>query len=281
MQTPASRLRAALRPRDVVAVLGVPAVLVAVFALPAPLRESFVFSPAAPSLVSAYATHFVHRSAGHLLGNLAVYGLAVPAAYLLAVLGDCRQVFFIPFVGVLIALPLVLSALHVLLGSSGQVVGFSGLNMAFVGMLPLFETVYLARLERDIRLDHAPALFFAGAAVVAARVVPPGDTRLVIVAGTTLVAVVYAGHVYRELSAAAIRNLLEHTGEFELVLGTVVVFFVAVFLAFPADPVRSGGVVDVYGHFLGYALGFVATFLAFRIDDPTLRPPRPPGEHSA
>ena len=58
------------------------------------------------------------------------------------------------------------------------------------------------------------------------------------------------------------------------------VFFAAVFVAFPANPVRSAGVVDVYTHFLGYALGFVSTYLLLRTDDPTDRIPDPPADTS-
>lgn len=60
--------------------------------------------------------------------------------------------------------------------------------------------------------------------------------------------------------------------------GATVVFFLAVYLAFPSDPAWSGGGVGVYTHFLGYVVGFAVTYVVFRIDDPTLRIPPPPGE---
>jgi hypothetical protein len=57
-----------------------------------------------------------------------------------------------------------------------------------------------------------------------------------------------------------------------------VVFFLSVYLAFPSDLTWVGGRIDVYTHALGYVVGFVVTYVVFRIDDPTLRIPPPPGE---
>jgi hypothetical protein len=275
---PRTRLREVVHAADLLAVLAIPAVLVLVFALPIPTRESLALSTRAPTVVSAYAAHFVHLDSGHLLGNLAVYGLAVPAAYLLAVLGGCRRGFLVAFVAVLLSFPFVLSALHLALGTPGLVFGFSGLNMAFVGTLPLFVTVYLSRLGGDIRLDHAPALFFAGTAVIAFRVVPAEPVGLLITAGTAAIALVFAGYAWRAISRETIADLADRSVAFELVAGAVVVFFLAVILGFPESPVRSDGAVDVYTHVLGYAIGFVSMYVVLRVDDPTRRVPPPPEE---
>ncbi len=273
-----SRLRAETRLRDVIAILAVPAVLLLVFALPVGTRESLAFSAGAPTVPTAYTAHFIHLDPGHLSGNLAVYALVVPGSYLLAALGGCRRIFFVPFVSALISFPFVFSALHLALDSPGRIVGFSGLNMAFVGMLPLFLTVYLSRLEGSVRLDHAPALFFAGVALIAFRVVPSDRARPGITLGVALAALAYAAFAYRGLRSGTVQDLLDRSGEFELVFGATVVFFSAVYLGFPSDPAWSGGGVDVYTHFLGYAVGFVVTYVVFRIDDPTLRVPPPPDE---
>jgi len=273
-----ARLRAVVHPVDLLAILAVPAILGLVFTLPTPTRESLALSTAEPTVVSAYSAHFVHLDAGHLLGNLAVYGLTVPTAYLLATLGDCRRGFVVPFVAVLLSFPWILSALHLALGTPGRVLGFSGLNMAFVGTLPLFAAVYLSRLDGDVRLDHAPALFFAGAAVIAFRLVPTDPARGVLTAAAGAVALTFAGYAWRGMSSETILELAGRSVEFELVAGGVVVFFLAVVLGFPETPAGSDGVVGVYTHALGYAAGFVSTYVVLRIDDPTRQAPPPPDE---
>jgi hypothetical protein len=273
-----TRLREAVHAVDLLAVLLVPAVLVFVFTLSTSTRESLALFTDAPTAVSMYAAHFVHLDSGHLSGNLAIYGLVVPTAYLLAALGNRRRAFVVPFIAVLLSFPFALSALHLVLDTPGRVLGFSGLNMAFVGMVPLFETIYLSRLDGNVRLDHAPALFFAGAAVIAFRLVPGDPERLVLTAGTGVVALAFAGYAWRGISSETIVELAGRSVEFELVVGAVVVFFLAVSLGFPEDPARSDGFVGVYTHFLGYAAGFVLTYLALRINDPTRRVPPPPDE---
>jgi hypothetical protein len=274
-----TRLREAARVLDVVAILVVPATLVLVFTLSTPTRESLALSTDAPTVVSMYTAHFVHLDAGHLSGNLAVYVLVVPTAYLLAALGDRRQTFVVPFLAALVPLPFVLSGLHLALDTPGQVLGFSGLNMVFVGTMPLFETIYLSRLEGDVRLDHAPALFFAGGAVIAFRLVPTDPARLALTAGAGAIALAFAGYAWRDISSETLGELAGRSVEFELVAGAVVVFFLAVSLGFPADPAQPDGYVGVYTHVLGYVAGFVSTYLVFRIDDPTRRVPSPPGEN--
>jgi hypothetical protein len=273
-----SRLRADVRPIDVAAIASVPAVLLGAFALPVSTRESLAFSADAPMLVSAYTAHFVHVDPGHLVGNLAVYGLVVPAAYLLAVLGGRRECFFIPFVAVLLSFPFALSSLHLSLDRPGRVLGFSGLNMAFVAVIPLFETIYLSRLDGGVRLDHAPTLFFAGVSLISYRILPGGATRTVLTLGAAVLAVSFAAYAWRRLGSGAIRDLVGRSGEFELVAGATVVFFLAVIFGSPSDRAQSGTVVDVYAHLFGYVVGFVATYLVFRIDDPTRRIPSPPGD---
>ncbi|MFB6228704.1 MAG: hypothetical protein ABEH88_09120 [Halobacteriales archaeon] len=273
-----TRLREAVHPVDLLAVLLVPVVLVLVFTLSTPTRESLALSTDAPTVVSAYAAHFVHLDSGHLSGNLAVYGVVVPTVYLLAALGDRRRAFLVPFLAVLLSFPFALSALHLVLDTPGRVLGFSGINMAFVGMVPLFETIYLSHLDGDVRLDHAPALFFAGAAVIAFRLVPADPARVVLTVGAGAVALTFAGYAWREISSETIVELAGRSVEFELVAGGIVVFFLAVSLGFPENPARPDGFVGVYTHFLGYAAGFVLTYLALRINDPTVRVPPPPDD---
>lgn len=274
-----SRLQKTVRLIDLLAILVVPGVLLLLYALPTTTRESLVFTIHAPTLDSAYTTHFVHLSIRHLTGNLAIYVLVVPASYLLAVLGDCRRIFFIPYVAVLLSFPFVLSGLHLALGSSGRVVGFSGINMAFVGMVPLFQTVYLSRLEGDVRLAHAPTLFFAGTAVIAFRVVPPGQAQWTLTLGAALVMLAYIAYTWRGVTIDTIRDLLSQSGRFELVVGSAAMFFIATFFGFPSDPKLSNRIVDVYTHFLGYSVGFVSAYFLFWVDDPTFRiPPPPEGE---
>ncbi len=263
-----AEVRRRSRPADWLLLLGPPVGLLAVQALPPATRASLAFSPARASILTAFTAHYVHFSAGHLAGNLATYLLIAPAVYLLLLLGGRRGEFQAFAVTVLGAFPFVLTALAALSGRPGTVAGFSGLGMAYVGALPAALFLFLdRRLDARVGLDDAPGLFLAGLAVVAVRAVPT-TAGLAIAAAAGLLAVVYAFRLRRAVpggSWAAVRRALGRSGYVELAAATPVLFVLALLAGFPADPLAPGTVVDLFGHFVGYALGFVSLYLSVRL----------------
>lgn len=268
-------------------VLGlVPAVLLAVFWLEPATREGLVFVRANPSLTTAFTAHYVHLERPHLLGNLAVYVLTAPTVYLLLLLSDRRAEFLMVTTTVLLGFPLVLTGLDTLVIDHGRLFGFSGLAMAFVGALPVALFLFLdERIEPAVGLDDAPLLFFVGIAIIAVRTVT-GPVGWLLAAGTSLLALVYVGRLVRALPrplTPELRASLRRSGYVELAVAAPVLFALAVWTAFPAEPASAGRVVDLLGHFLGYSVGFLAAFLAIRVDralgagrDVPPPPPEPP-----
>jgi len=252
-------LRRAISPVDAVAVGSVPAVLLATFALPPARRAAFVFSYADPTPVTAVTANFVHADAAHLGANLASYTLAVATAYGLLVLAGRRELFYVAFGAILLAFPLVLSVLNLAIPREGVFAGASGLAMAFVGVLPVALGAYL---RRRFGIEAAPEvaglLFLAGLALTALFAVPGGSAPLAAVA--SLGAVGYAVSLYRDgLAPGAFAA--PPAGFFEFGLWSVVLFVGLLLAAFPADPAGEGAIVNVYVHFLGYALGFLSSYL--------------------
>ena len=97
-------VRRGVRPLDV-AILLLPAVmLLGVGLLPWELRKQLAFSYTEPTLLTAFTAHFVHADSIHLFRNVAGYLLVVPTVYVLSILADRRQLFYIVFVVVLVAL---------------------------------------------------------------------------------------------------------------------------------------------------------------------------------
>lgn len=245
-----------------------PAVLVAVHALPLPIREALAFARADPSLATAFTAHYVHLSTAHLLGNLAVYLLIAPTAYLLLLLSGRRSEFLAVTATVLLVFPFVLTGLDTIVIPQGTLVGFSGLTMAFIGVLPVAAFLFLDdRIEPAVGLDDAPSLFFAGLALISFRAVR-SPTGLALTAVAALIALAYLIRIGRTLPRQPGRQLgglLPRSGYVELAVASPVLFALAILAAFPTDPVRSGTVVNLYGHLLGYTLGFIATFLTVRL----------------
>jgi hypothetical protein len=256
---------------DVVTLLSVPAVLVFVYLLPAGVRRSLAFEYTDPSLVTAFAANFVHLDGGHLLVNLAIYALVVPVLYTLSVTSGSRQRFYTAFLTFVVVFPFVLSYLNLAVARPAFAVGFSGVTMAFVGSLPFAVAESLdARFDVGPTTAVAPALFFLSLALISVlsvrSVIADDATVLVGISGLALAAVLSAllyavvaydrGEQFRaKLSAAA-----GAPGYFEVVVVGLLLFLALPFVAFPADPVTANGVLNLYVHLLGYALGFMVTY---------------------
>lgn len=254
---------------DPVALATVPAALVAVFALPLSVRRDLVLAYTDPTLLTAFAAHFVHLDAAHLVTNLAVYALVVPAVYLLCVLSGRRTEFYVAGVAFVVAFPLALSALDVALVRPRVGYGFSGVNAAFFGFLPIALFGYLpARLGVPVAVRDAPSLFFAGSALVAVVAVPPSTASLSVAAVAVLAATAYVHECYPAL-APLYRRLLAlpttYPGYAELAVVGAGAFAAFPLAAFPADPASDGVVVNLYAHLLGYALAFIASYVTFSL----------------
>ena len=246
----------------------VPTVLGAVFLLPESIRLDLALVYTEPTVLSAYTMHFVHLSAGHLATNLVTYLLVVPLTYVLSVRAGRRDVFRIAIVTFLVAFPLVLSGLNLLIDRPRIGYGFSGINMAFLGLLPLMLLSYLKRnAPATFALDHAPALFFAGVGLIAVLAVPSPRLRLGVAGFAAFGATLYLrGLTPIWRLRADVRSVFAQDGSEYAVVG-LLVFGLLPIAAFPPDPTGSGTVLNLYTHLLGYCLGFIAPYATVTLLD--------------
>lgn len=269
---------------EVAFLLAVPTLLILVYLLPEPTRESLVFQTSSPGIASAFIAHYVHLSATHLLGNLIIYIGAVGVGYPLAVLGGLRQVYLSLVGAILLGFPFVLSALHLTLLGSGGIVGFSGLALALIGILPVVLFVYLrARIEGAISVNDAPSMFFIGIAIIAWRTAAPEVLVNSIVIGSIVVAVLYLiPLVYRLGREGRTTGPQRHRlGYIELPAAVVILFILALAVGFPANPIgNAGSVTNLLIHLVAYALGFIGGYVTDRslrvMALPNPPPPPPP-----
>jgi hypothetical protein len=249
---------------DVLLIAAVPAVLVAVFFLPEPTRRALVLDYRQPTAVTLYASHFVHFGPAHLAANVAVYALAVPATYAFAVAGGRRGDFLAAFGAVLAVFPYALSGLNAVFVRPSVGFGFSGLAMAYLGVLPVVLAAFVRhRLLPAVTLDHAPLLFFVGVGAVALVTASTAALALAAVALAAVGALAYAVSLSRAVDAASARAALHRRGDAEVAVAGAVV--VAAAPALSVVPRAGGGaVVNVYSHLLGFCLGFLAPYAALR-----------------
>ncbi|WP_123537546.1 hypothetical protein [Halosimplex salinum] len=262
---------------DLAVIAAVPLVLVAVFALPEPVRRSLAFDYTRPSVLTAYAAPFVHLEWSHLLVNVLGYAVVVPVAYGLSVASGTVERFRAAFVTFVLVFPPVLSLLNLAVVRPTVGVGFSGVLLAFVGYMPLALADYLST-GFDVGPRHllSPAVFFTGltlVAVLSMQSVLFSDptvllgTALLVVA-TLLSAVLFlVAALDRAGATATTPAALRRSGYVEFGVAAGVVFFGFPFVAFPPDPAGAGGILNLYVHLLGYALGFMVTYSAVAVDD--------------
>ena len=260
-------LGSAVRPADLLVVLAVPALLVAAFALPAETRRALAFSYAEPTLATAVAANFVHLDLAHLVANVTTYLLVVPLVYVLSVLSDRRRRFFVAFTTFLVAFPAALSFLNLAVARPGVTVGFSGVNMAFVGFLPVALSGFVGtHFDVDAELDLAGALFFGGLAMVAVLSVRSMLTYGVAAAAVLAAALFLSSVAERhERARPDLRAAVRAGGYFELAAVGLLLFVGLPTVAFPVDPVVGDSVVNLYAHLLGYALGFIVTYVTLQV----------------
>lgn len=293
---PVTRTYQALRERlfllDVVLVSAVPAVLLYVFRLSPPTRQSLAFEYLQPSVWTAYTASFVHFNQQHLLFNLVGYGLVGATLYLLDWAGGERWRFRVVFVALFLACPVPLSYLNLAIDPArdGLAFGFSGLLMALYGYLPLSLASYLDSefgLGRTRRV--APLLFFLGLAVTTVLMLLAVRSNPVWVAvdgvrtsvNTVLTAtlvgllpalflvVLWYGLSVTDDWTALRRRLgeaIQRMGHFELAVVGVVLLVAVPVATFPIDPTRGRTVYNLFVHFVGFALGFISSYLYAVLD---------------
>ncbi|QAU12846.1 hypothetical protein EKH57_08970 [Halorubrum sp. BOL3-1] len=262
-------LAARARVVDLLALCVPPIALLAVFALPEATRRSLAFAYADPTPLSAFTAHYVHLAPGHLLGNLAGYGLLAGVGYALALLSGRRRLFFTAFATYLGAFPVALSALNLAIPRNAIGFGFSGVNMALAGLLPILWLCYARdRFAPAASVGALPAVFFALVGWIALLALPVstegvGLAGLAIGVAGALLALLYAASSQvrfpRRVRERA-RETASRPGYGDLLAVGAVVAVGYPVVGFPPDPATGGSVVNLYVHLLGFCLGFIGPF---------------------
>lgn len=260
---------------DLFVLCAVPIAMCVVFILPESTRRSLAFAYDDPTLVTAFTAHYVHLSAGHLVGNVAGYGLLASVGYALAVLGGRRRFFVTALTTFLLAFPFVLSGLNLAVPRDALGFGFSGINMALTGLLPVLLWGYARdRFVPTVSPRALPAAFFPLVGWIAFLALPV-STRGVGLAGVAtaisgvLIGLVYANTVgirLRQPIRARIRTVAGRAGYGDLFVIGVVLLVGYPVIGFPADLVGGGSVVNIYVHLLGFCLAFIAAFVVLVVD---------------
>jgi hypothetical protein len=257
---------------DVAFLVFVPAVLVGVFLLPMGLRRELALRYTEPSLRTMYAAHFVHFDFPHLVSNLLVYLLVVPFSLAVSAWSGRRRRFYVVAVTILLAFPLLLSGLNVLFPRPQLGVGFSGLNLAFVGYLPHVLADRFEAKHPEWERSRAALLalaFFVGTGIITARVAMSirGVTRtglwMLLAAGAG--SVVTAAWLLRPVVSRLRTNGVTGGTVPPLVVLGGLLFVILMVVSFPEVSSTGRSVVDIFLHLLGFSFGYLIPYTAFQV----------------
>jgi len=167
--------------------------------------------------------------------------------------------------------PPVLAYLNLALFRPSVTFGFSGVAMAFVGYLPFALADYLDELF-DIGPANqvGPMLFLLSLICIAAlsvQSVPPTNRLVVFITILSILLAALSALSYaRSLKQTKggfrtnLHTVIRTPGHCELTTIAIMMTFAIQFVAYPLDPSSGRSVLNLYVHFLGYALGFLAIF---------------------
>ncbi|WP_052334938.1 hypothetical protein [Halorubrum sp. AJ67] len=253
---------------DALALLVVPLVMAGVFTLPTEIKRAYAFSYTEPTVVTAFTAHYVHLTLDHLVGNLTGFFLLASLAYGLSLVGGRRRLFFASMATFLIAFPFVLSGLNLAIPRNAIGFGFSGINMALFGYVAVaLVTVVGDRFEADT-CRYLPALFLASAGYVAVHALPVSAASVGLASVALAVAIPFGRFAERHSTQSLRRTVaqaLDTPVYGELFAVSVVILLGYPFVGFPT-PTPGGPRVNIYIHFLGYALAYTVVYVSLLAD---------------
>ena len=148
----------------------VPGVLTAIALLPAGVTGSWILHVNAPSAQAVYLTNFVHSGWTHLAINAATYLVFMSTLLAVAVYAEIRHSLFAVTTVYIVVVPGIVSGYTLwLVSESGvnTVVGFSGVNAALLGYIPvLLFRFFHETVNAEIRPHHALGIVAVVLAVI-------------------------------------------------------------------------------------------------------------------
>ena len=251
--------------RSDIALIGtVPVLLVTIHLLPREALEQLAFDTTQPTVVTAFASHFVHMDAFHLFGNSTVYLCVVGITYILCILSNRRRFFRLSFFILVLAFPIVLSSMQLVFPRERLIFGFSGINAAFAGMACFVFTGYVREnITPRAKEQYAPTLFFLTTGLIALITLPTAAFRFEVAVASFALGMGYVGiALYQQglPTKADLRRATDRPGYFETAGGALGLIVGYPFVAFQDVIVLENGVLNVYIHLMGSALAFTLLF---------------------
>lgn len=264
--------------RDAGALLALPIGLVVIhLVVPAAVRERWAFHFHEPSLFAVWMSAFLHRTVGHLLGNLVLYALVVTTAYFLFRRWNRMDEFWIMLGGFLVIMPPIITmfeyaALWYFLdvpALAADSIGFSGIGHAYAGMLAAGLGWYTAdRYTTEAGVGVTFLIYTLGIAVVLTIHRGLTTTALLTIGIGLLLSAwwIASGIDWTGLEAAG-RSLEDRVLDIGVLIGGITIVVIVVGAAFPTAVIAGGTATNVVAHAAGLLNGFVLAGVVLQLLD--------------
>lgn len=254
---------------DAIVLIAVPVALFVLHdALPVATREQFYLRYDNPTLLKAVTAAFLHRSWGHLQGNLQIYALVIPAVYAIYWRWRRRKSFWIVFLAILILTPVVSAGfgyaiLHVRHGGSGTTAGFSGIANAYAGMLLAITGFYVAhRTSRWVGFGLVFTAYLMGSWVILDNFGGLTLTPTIVLLSGMILGVYFAVREFDFEDFHEVRDaLMAHAFDTGLIIYSLLIFTVSIAAGFPEGAGEGG--VNIVAHMVGIVFGFLVVALVW------------------
>lgn len=256
---------------DISLLLGIPVTLAALhFLIPDVVYSDLWFYYSDPNVLSAWTAAYTHGSNQHLLNNVASYGLTISVAYyLLAILMNARNVFWMATTVLLLVTPFITTAFdygvlyeyYELFPSDADSKGFSGIVGGFAGMTLGGIGVYVSRQHGIWTGLHSVVGVFLAAASLLSIVHGTFSPRtgLLLIIGFSALGATYISLEDVKSRARVTETIQANAEVIVVVVGFGMIVCVLAYSLVPVEVVQSDSFVNVYSHATGFLFGTIVT----------------------
>ncbi len=249
--------------KDLILISSIPIVLVLVFLMPSSVQEILTVNYENPFLLNFLTSAFVHSGVNHLAGNVVSYMVVITVLYLMCSLSGLKRNFRYFFLIFVFIFPFVLSGINFQLLEVETSMGFSGVDSAFLGFLPVVVFHYMDRkLDLDLGGSNSILLFLLGTEILVLIYAGLSTVFLVVLALIGF----YSWRISQRADLNSLKESINRRGHFELSLVGILLFLGMTFSLFPKNIVVGGKAVNILSHYSGYFLGFFVPYFWFQIE---------------